>query len=250
MKGKKRVLIVDDTKHFAVLLEEMINEQYDFEVVGKAYDGFQGLEEMMTLRPDIIILDIIMPNLDGLGVIEEITKRYQKGELIVKPKIIVLSAVGLDNIAKNALTLGADYCILKPFDFNAFMGRMRQISQDDKSDGEGDLHATEYRLTTLLENIGVPKHIKGFRYIFDAVMMVYQNQECINKMTSVIYPNIAEQYKTNAGNVERAMRNAVDLTLGKADENILNIFKSAEYSKSGRVSNTEFISILAERLKM
>lgn len=248
MNSKKTVLIIDDIIQFTHLLHDMISTNDDFEVIGKCHDGIEGLDGIKTLEPDLVILDIIMPRLDGLGLLERLNELQQEGSLKKRPKILVLSAANQESIAKNALALGADYYMLKPFDFNSLMARIKQMAHADDLE-DGSVAGAEYKIQTIMNTIGVPIHIKGYRYLLEAVMMISGNPELMNKMTLVVYPKIGEKFNTNGASVERAIRNAIELTLERGDHQEIKVmFGSLIHNKKGKVSNSEFISLLYTRL--
>ena len=120
---KTRILITDDNQEFCDILSKFLSKDDDFQVVGIAKNGLEALDKIVEEEPDILILDIIMPHLDGLGVLE----RLNKLELEKIPKVVILSAVGQDKITQRAIELGADYYVVKPFDFNTFIKRLKQI---------------------------------------------------------------------------------------------------------------------------
>lgn len=260
MSKKIRVLIVDDNQNFCTILNEHIKEQDDFEVVGIAHNGLKAVELIKETVPDIVVLDIIMPHLDGLGVLEEV------GELglIDKIKFIILSAVGQDNITRRAINLGATYYVIKPFDFDLFIDRLRQLSKSSKSKKEGEdissrsisANAQEFtsidaRVTEVLHKIGVPPHIKGFQYIREAIQMVYEDSNCLNKVTKIIYPGIAEKFDTTASRVERAIRNAIEISINRGNpEYIEAYFGHTLTGKKTKLTNSEFIALVAEKLRM
>ncbi len=259
MDEKIRVLIVDDNQNFCTILSEHIREQDDFEVAGIANNGLKAVDLIKETVPDIVVLDIIMPHLDGLGVLEKV------GELglIDKIKFIILSAVGQDNITRRAINLGATYYVIKPFDFDLFIDRLRQLSktkphkENEDISGYGMESATleftsvDARITEVLHKIGVPPHIKGFQYIREAIQMVYEDSNCLNKVTKVIYPGIAEKFDTTASRVERAIRNAIEISVNRGNsEYIESYFGHTLTGKKNKLTNSEFIALVAEKLRM
>ena len=172
--GKVKVLIADDNREFAQIVARFIQEEEDFTVIGIAKDGIEALDIIEREKPDILILDIIMPHLDGLGVLEKLHESNDE----FFPKVIVLSAVGQDKITQRAIELGAAYYIVKPFDFDVFIKRLKQIAGDNyeveknfivenvrekKADvRERDM---ESKITKIIQEIGVPAHIKGYLYL-------------------------------------------------------------------------------------
>ncbi len=159
-------------------------------------------------------------------------------ELIDKMKFIILSAVGQDNITRRAINLGATYYVIKPFDFDLFIDRLRQLSKT-KQKSEGDMAQgeeinpgntkSEYvsidaRITEILHKIGVPPHIKGFQYIREAILMVYEDANCLSKVTKIIYPGIAEKFDTTASRVERAIRNAIEIAVNRGNPEYIQMY--------------------------
>ncbi|HYE09299.1 MAG TPA: sporulation transcription factor Spo0A, partial [Patescibacteria group bacterium] len=185
---KIRILIADDNKDFCIILSEYLSTQPDFEVVGVAKDGLEVVDLIESKFPDVVILDIIMPHLDGLGVLE----RLNVMQLEKMPKVIMLSAVGQDKITQKALTLGAEYYVVKPFDMEVFAKRIREcfgmISNDtDRKSYIQSANITspaatsprelESAITNIIHEIGVPAHIKGYVYLREAITMVVNNME-------------------------------------------------------------------------
>lgn len=261
MSEKIRVLIVDDNQNFCTILSEHISEQDDLEVVGIANNGLKAVDLIKETMPDIVVLDIIMPHLDGLGVLEKVGEL----ELIDKMKFIILSAVGQDNITRRAINLGATYYVIKPFDFDLFIDRLRQLSKA-KQKSEGDMAQggeitpgntkSEYvsidaRITEVLHKIGVPPHIKGFQYIREAILMVYEDANCLSKVTKIIYPGIAEKFDTTASRVERAIRNAIEIAVNRGNPEYIQMYFGHTLSgKKNKLTNSEFVALVAEKLRM
>jgi len=230
---KIEVLIADDNREFGDILCEYLSNQNDIEVVGLARDGLEAVDLILQNAPDIAILDIIMPHLDGLGVLEKIAA----SSLEKKPLFIVLSAVGQDKITQRALALGAEYYIVKPFDMDVLVNRIRQLKDNTYlpsvstslsssfSSHRSDSYNSEKRpahisntsrsleveVTNIMHEIGVPAHIKGYQYLRDAIMMVVKDLDVINSITKLLYPSIAKSYNTTPSRVERAIRHAIEV---------------------------------------
>jgi two-component system, response regulator, stage 0 sporulation protein A len=248
---KRKVLIVEDSESFANILEEMLNDEADFEVVGIANDGLSALEDIKNKKPDIMVLDIIMPKLDGLGVLEHVNKMAKEGQLEKRPNILVLSAVGQDNIAKNCISLGADYCMLKPFDLSSFLARLRSFygprGNPSRNEKISDL---TLKVSAMLQSIGCPLHIKGFKYINDAIISIHSRTESNNKIMSTVYSIIAEKYDTTPASVEKAIRSAIEVMFTRNffdDEH--PVLGDLIAKKNKKVTNSEFIMIMVEWLK-
>lgn len=259
-----KVLLADDNREFTNLLSEFISSQEDMEVIGIAFNGDEVLEYIMQGRvPDVLILDIIMPHLDGLGVLERLREmNFEK-----PPKIIMLTAFGQENITQKAVQLGASYYILKPFDMEMLINRIRQLvfptSQASSSVGTGtnggrpnvipmskgkNLDAS---ITSIIHEIGVPAHIKGYQYLREAITMVYNNIEILGAITKTLYPAIAEKYKTTPSRVERAIRHAIEVawTRGNIDS-ISHLFGYTVNISKAKPTNSEFIAMVADKLRI
>ncbi|NLJ97924.1 MAG: sporulation transcription factor Spo0A [Tissierellia bacterium] len=261
---KATVLIVDDNREFCDILSNFVERDDHFKVVGIAKDGLEALDKISEEEPDVLILDIIMPHLDGLGVLE---KLHGLG-LEKTPKIVILSAVGQDQITQRAIELGADYYVVKPFDFKVFMKRLRQIiglSNGLSNTAENNyikmpttvginVNTTknlEARITNVIHEIGVPAHIKGYQYLREAISMVIEDMELLGAVTKELYPNIANVYNTTPSRVERAIRHAIEVawTRGKVDT-INKIFGYTVNTNKGKPTNSEFIAMVADKLRL
>ncbi|MFZ7120406.1 MAG: sporulation transcription factor Spo0A [Eubacteriaceae bacterium] len=253
-----KVVIADDNKDFNNLMGDYIDKQKEFKIVGKAYNGNELLEIIQNEVPDIIVLDVIMPELDGLGVLEKLSSM----DLKISPKVIMLSAVGQDTITKRAMTLGADYYIVKPFELDSFVDRMKQLVEntfvisDENTKNEyvknsSDIKNTQFEITSILHEIGVPAHIKGYLYLREAIQMVVDNLEILGAVTKELYPSIAKKYNTTSSRVERAIRHAIEVawTRGRV-ETIDNIFGYTIDNHKGKPTNSEFIAMVADKLRL
>lgn len=258
-----KVLVVDDNKDFCDILKEYLEKQDDIEIVGVANDGKEAIELIPERSPDLVILDIIMPHLDGLGVLEKVNKMG----LDKLPKFIILSAVGQDKITQRAINLGADYYVIKPFDFEIFINRIREMikSSDDSSNKtiqkqQGSYTRTnlvtnnrslEAEITNIIHEIGVPAHIKGYLYLREAITMVIENVELLSAVTKELYPSIGKKFNTTSSRVERAIRHAIEVawSRGKVDT-INNLFGYTVHNDRGKPTNSEFIAMVADKLRL
>lgn len=262
MEEKKiRIVIADDNNEFCNILGEYLKKQNDLDVVGVAKDGLEALRLIAQENPDVLVLDIIMPHLDGLGVLE----RLNNPEITNIPKIIVLSAVGHDKITQRAINLGADYYVVKPFELDVFVNRIRQMFNSSSSMQEirRSFSVTEERHSNLLNNnleseitniiheIGVPAHIKGYLYLREAIMMVVNDVELLSAVTKELYPGIAKKFNTTASRVERAIRHAIEVAWSRGQiETINKIFGYTIHNSKGKPTNSEFIAMVADKLRL
>ncbi|HHY12035.1 MAG TPA: sporulation transcription factor Spo0A [Firmicutes bacterium] len=247
-----RVLVADDNREFADLLHEYLQQQEDMEVVGVAYNGLETLELIEEFSPDIVVLDIIMPYLDGIGVLEQLSGH----SLAKRPKIVMLTAFGQESITHRVLELGADYYILKPFDLNILAQRLRQMATGsvllpkalNVRDKQKD---QDVRVTAIMHELGIPAHIKGYMYLRDAIMMVTSRVELLSRITKELYPLIADKYSTTPSRVERAIRHAIEVAWNRGNvEFIDEMFGHTISQDKGKPTNSEFIAMVADKLRL
>ncbi len=267
MKEKISVVIADDNQEFSKTLSSYINMQEDMEIAGMAKDGTEAIDIITNVTPDVVLLDVIMPHLDGLGVLESMSKLKMEK----KPVFIMLSAVGQDQITQKAISLGAEYYIVKPFDIELLIQRIRELKyfkpskntnfigkennkqqyielSEENAKSEENLEAL---VTNIIHEVGVPAHIKGYQYLREAIMMVVNDIDVINQITKSLYPKIAVRYNTTPSRVERAIRHAIEVAWGRGDQKIVeNIFGYTISAAKGKPTNSEFIAMIADKLRL
>lgn len=247
--GQVRVAIADDNKDFSELLKSHIQNQPDMEVVGVAYDGNEALDLIRKVSPDVLILDIIMPHVDGIAVLEKIAA----GEFPSRPRVIILTAFGQESITHRVVELGADYYVLKPFNLDILVSRIRQMcgSAPTPRVPQAKSRSMEAEVTGIIHEIGIPAHIKGYLYIRDAIIMVTHKVELLSAITKELYPTIAGKYKTTPSRVERAIRHAIEVAWNRGNiELINNMFGHTVSQERGKPTNSEFIAMVADKLRM
>jgi len=261
---KINIIIADDNKAFCTILSNYLSIEKDIVVTGIAENGVELLKLIEEKKPDLVVLDIVMPILDGLGVLE----RLNTMDLDPMPRIIVLSAVGLDRITQRALSLGADYYVVKPFNMDVLIKRIRQtvnktIYSDDVKKTLTYLDNTENTLnksqpvdmfaqiTNIIHEIGVPAHIKGYMFLREAINMVVNDMDLLSAVTKELYPLVGKKFNTTASRVERAMRHAIDVAWTRGDvETINKIFGYSINNEKGKPTNSEFIAMVADKLRL
>ena len=266
MNEKITVLIADDNEEFSKTLATYLTNQQDMEIIGIARDGTEALDIIKEKSPDVAILDVIMPHLDGIGVLESINS---SNSLNKKPICIMLSAVGQDKITGKALALGAEYYVVKPFDIELLIQRIREI-KNFKPNGSRSFLRSEIRktpyinvdvtksedqlealVTNVIHGVGVPAHIKGYQYLREAIMLVVNDIEVINQITKTLYPEIAQKFGTTPSRVERAIRHAIEVAWGRGEVDLMeNIFGYTVSAAKGKPTNSEFIAMIADKLRL
>jgi two-component system, response regulator, stage 0 sporulation protein A len=248
-----RLGIADDNQDFCQLLQDYFMMKPGIEVVATAHNGLDIIKILPQVDMDVLLLDMIMPQMDGLGVLQWLKEHNQ----IHRPKIIIFSAFGQEEIARNAVSLGVDYYILKPFDLNILTQRICEVVK-----GINDVTITkrkpvsyyrdlELEVSRIIQSLNIPPHFKGYSYLRDAIILASQDPALINKVTKDLYPLIAEQHHTTMNRVERAMRFAIETAWNKGDVQTLhNLFGYCVDDKKGKPTNASFIAKISDKMRL
>lgn len=251
-----RVLIADDNREFCRNLKDYFASISGIDLVGVAYDGKEAYEMTRLTKPDVLLIDVVMPQLDGFGALAKINN---SSDIIKKPNVIVISSIGSDKITAKAMSLGAKYFMIKPLELSVIAERIKEfkdcsspfknIKNVVRISAEGfDL---ETGVTGIIQKIGVPAHIKGYQYIREAIMMVIQDMDTINSVTKILYPTIARKYNTTSSRVERAIRHAIEVAWDRGDPDVLDsLFGYTILSSKGKPTNSEFIAMISDKLRL
>jgi two-component system response regulator (stage 0 sporulation protein A) len=243
------ILIADDHRDFCQVLVDYVNSQADFRLLGVAHNGEETLRLIAEKRPQVVLLDIIMPHLDGLGVLERL-QAVPPGQ---RPRIIVVTTVGNETTTKRCLQLGADYYILKPFDLEVLGMRIRQLAngQPLSSPAPSRGRNLDLEVTRIIHQVGVPAHIKGYQYLREAILMVIEEMSLLGAVTKELYPSIARKYNTTPSRVERAIRHAIELAWERGNLEIIDrLFGYTVRVDKGKPTNSEFIAMIADKLRL
>ncbi len=254
LSEKIKIVVIDDNLILNESLCGYFSRKDDIEVVGTAQNALEAIEMIKILKPDAVIMDIIMPHADGLSLLE----RLNTSEFENPPNVIILSAIGNESLIKKACGLGAKYFMVKPFDYDILYKRLLDMFNMHPADMARSPLQTlptvksksmDEKITTIFLTIGIPAHIKGYQFLREAVKMVVKNPDVINRITKELYPGIACSFDTSSSKVERAIRHAIEVawTRGKI-ENINTIFGYNIYSKNDKPTNGEFIALVADKL--
>jgi two-component system response regulator (stage 0 sporulation protein A) len=259
--SKIRVVVADDNELMLDMVSTILTNDDDIEVVAQLTDGVSILKVIEEKEPDIILLDLVMPLIDGLGVMEQIKENQDK--LKKKPAIIVITAANQERITENAFALGASYYILKPFDSTILLNRIKQTyremnetkvaTQIDKVDkiAAEPVNNLEADVTNIIHEIGVPAHIKGYQYLRDAIMMSVKDSDVLNSITKILYPSIATKYKTTSSRVERSIRNAIEVAWSRGKMDTINdLFGYTVSHGKGKPTNSEFVALISDRIRL
>ena len=251
---KIKVLIADDSTVVLEVLSSYLQDKEDIEVVGTAEDGLQVMDILRSKPVDVLLLDMVMPRLDGFGVLAQI----QKENLPHRPHIIAVTALMRDDFIQRAINLGSDYYILKPFELSAVYQRIVERNQPVEVQADAPVRAPQpancsldERIANIFLSMGIPAHIKGYHFLREAIKLVVNDREMINAITKDLYPTVALNFNTTSSKVERAIRHAIDVAWTRGQmENINMLFGSKLYVKHEKPTNGEFIALIADRLSI
>ena len=249
MEQSNKLLIADDDRLFASALEDYFSSFDYYNVCGVAENGQKALELMEKNQPDVVILDLVMPHLDGIGVLEQVGNL----NLLKTPQIIFITSFAQANLTKKAMELGASYYMMKPFDMDTLEKRIRQLSEfsDTPALILPRSNSLEVEITRILHQMGVPAHVKGYQYLRDAIQLVSEDPNLMGAVTKELYPLIASKHNTTASRVERAIRHAIELAWDRGNVDMMNKYFGYTINiERGKPTNSEFIAMIADKMRM
>ena len=250
-----RVLIADDNRAFCEAFATQCSKTKEMEVIAMAFDGISAVRAVKEHQPDVVVLDIILSKLDGLGVME----RVNSMDLDRQPRFIILSALALERVTHLAVELGAEYYFIKPFDTRLVIQRIIELSGSVQKENDRErvvfsasmYDSLEAVVTMVIRRIGIPPHIRGYKYMRDAIVMVVHDMTLLKAITTQLYPRIAEKYDTRPTRVERALRHAIEVAWTRGDvDAIQEYFGYTVDSEKGKPTNSEFIAMIADRVML
>ncbi len=252
------VAIADDNERILEILDEVISADKNLNVVGKAKNGEDICQIIRKEQPDVVLLDLIMPKMDGLTVMDQIN---HDSSVKKRPNFIVLTAVGQESITEDAFSKGANYYIMKPFNNDMLLSRIKSVNRmyrnqfkltgDELDTGAYREKDLENRVTNMLHEIGIPAHIKGYHYLRDAIKMAVEDMDVLNAITKVLYPTVAKLHQTTSSRVERAIRHAIEVAWGRGKlDTIDELFGYTVSNGKGKPTNSEFIALIADTIQL
>ena len=252
VEKKIKVLIADDTTEFGHNCSNVL-KSYGFDVKQSPKDGVAVLQEIDRNKPDVVLMDMFMPNLDSLAVMERLGNDGK-----AKPITMIMSSCDNAQLEKEALSSGASYYLIKPFDIEMLADRIAKLSDRDSdltvihSFGNNSKNTDlELMITEIIHQIGVPAHIKGYHYLREAITLAVNNADIINSVTKQLYPTVAKKYQTTSSRVERAIRHAIEVAWDRGDIDVLNsYFGYTIHNERGKPTNSEFIAMIADKLRL
>lgn len=262
------VVIVDDNPMILNTLDEVISSEAGLSVIGRADNGKDAIDMIKDTQPDVVLLDLVMPQMDGITVVENIKK---KTSMLKNPAFIILSAVGGEQMTEEAFQAGANYFLMKPFDKDILVNKIRRIGKRPvrpvpgkvleaplkaATPEEAAMNREEYMkehletdITKMLHELGIPAHIKGYQYLRDAISMVVRDREMMEAVTKILYPEIAKKNYTSSSRVERAIRHAIEVAWGRGSLEVIDeLFGDTISTGKGKPTNSEFIALIADKI--
>ena len=257
--GQLNVAIADDNERILEILSDLIDKEQEMTLVGKANNGEDVYQIITKTQPDVVLLDLIMPKMDGFRVMEAVSQNKEMKKI---PEFIIITAVGQEKITEEAFRKGANYYIMKPFDNETVLSQIKSIQLEAQS----DYHRTkstnvnirnmkeenlESRVTSMLHEIGIPAHIKGYHYLRDSIMMAVEDMDVLNAITKILYPTVAKRHQTTSSRVERAIRHAIEVAWNRGKIDILDdLFGYTISNGKGKPTNSEFIALVADTIRL
>lgn len=247
---KTNVLMIDDNIELVKMVKEYFKDNKEIEVTLTAHDGVEGLNLIENAQDnyDVIVLDLIMPNKDGISVLKDMKKKK------LGKKVIVLTSFNTQEVIRETSELGISYFILKPFELTELEKRILECSSKndyDKKTIDMKYNNLQVSITKILHELGVPSHIKGYQYIREGITILYEHPEVIGGITKELYPDIAEKFDTTVSRVERAIRHAIEVSWNRGNWQLMEeIFGHSVDIDKAKPTNSEFIVTVADKLRL
>ena len=244
-------MLADDNQSILGLMQDFFSRKEDIELTAAVSDGTEIADAVRVHCPDVLVMDIIMPRKDGFMALEELSALEER----LRPKVIVLSGLARDDFIMRAISLGASYYMVKPFDMHLLYNRIREIAgsvptQNKSVQDAPGAETVDEKITNLFLTLGIPAHIKGYQYLREAVHMVIDNRDVINRITKELYPGIASRFDTSASKVERAMRHAIEVAWSRGRLDTVNkMYGYKVFDAMDKPTNGEFISCVSEKIR-
>ena len=245
-KRKIKIYVADNTD-FRTKIISYFDTKEDYEIVGNSEDGQKAYIDICALKPDVVLLECVLPNLDGFVIMDKLTERMGQN----MPKIIVVSSLSHEGFVAKAMNQGASYFICKPTSLEILEQRICDVVglNTKKEEAKPRNRALEEKISNIFITVGIPAHIKGYQFLREAIKMAIDQPEIINSITKKLYPAIAEKFDTSSSKVERAISHAIEVAWNRGKiENINSIFGLKVYTSNDKPTNGEFIALVADKM--
>ena len=246
MESIKRVVVADTGVEFRKSLVRTLRDESGLQVAGETGDGPELLHMVREIKPDAVVMEMVLTGMDGLDVLDELAKMKEK------PRVLVLSSYIKGGVVDMAAAKGADFYMTKPCRVSAVGERLRQVMTSSVLEPQEESSLSlESQVTAIIHEVGVPAHIKGYQYLREAIVIAVEDMDVINAVTKVLYPAVAKRFGTTASWVERAIRHAIEVAWDRGDlETLQKYFGYTVSNAKGKPTNSEFIAMIADRIRL
>ena len=263
------ILVADHSETTRKEFADFFEKRKDMHLMDSVDNGQDACNAILNRKPDIVLLDVVLPVMDGFSVIEKVNG---DDSLLHAPAFIVVSSIGNQSMIECACKLGVAYYILKPFSLDNLARRILQIAAareetlrqkkvEEETSGKKETRALsaagytesslEADITSIIREIGIPAHIKGYHYLRDAIIMAVNDMDVLNAITKILYPTVAKKYQTTSSRVERAMRHAIEVAWSRGKLDTLDeLFGYTVSTGKGKPTNSEFIALIADTIQL
>ena len=242
MDNRIKIVLADADSDARSALRDALERTGRFSVVGSTGDGNEALRLVEETAPDVLALDLILPGLDGLGILRRLDAER-------RPAILAMSTITTQEVVGEAGRLGAAMFISKPYHENALVENLLRLTE--KREPSLHMPGLVELVTSIIHEVGVPAHIKGYQYVREAIMITVEDMEVINSVTKVLYPEVAKRYHTTPSRVERAIRHAIEVAWDRGDlETLQRFFGYTVSNAKGKPTNSEFIAMISDQIRL
>ena len=242
MENKIKIVLTETNEDARQMLQTALERTGRFQIVGSTGDGQEALKLVRETEPDVLLLDMLLPGLDGLSILRRMEGQHTTA-------VLAMSQFVSNEAVAMAGSLGAAMFVSKPCNEEALIENLIQLGEASAE----ELHAPglEEMVTSIIHEVGVPAHIKGYQYVREAIMITVEDMDVINSVTKVLYPEVAKKFGTTPSRVERAIRHAIEVAWDRGDIEVLQKFFGYTVSNiKGKPTNSEFIAMIADCLSL
>lgn len=242
MDNRIKIMLADADTDACGMLQDALEKTGRFDVVASTGDGSEVLSLVGRTKPDILVLDLVLPGLDGLNIMQRM-----EGDNV--PMVLMTSSIANHETIAQAGDLGVAMFIRKPYSETAMVDSLLRLSE--KADPKVHAPGLEELVTSIIHEVGVPAHIKGYQYVREAIMITVEDMDVINSVTKILYPEVAKRYHTTPSRVERAIRHAIEVAWDRGDlETLQKFFGYTVSNAKGKPTNSEFIAMISDRIRL
>ena len=244
MDNRIKIMLTDANEDARDMLRDALEQTERFVVTASTGNGSEVLALVEETQPDILVLDYLLPGLDGLAILRQMKKED-------RPQILMTSTFVNQSTAAEAGLLGAAMFLCKPYNEAAIIDHLLRLAETAEENTQSHASGLEELVTSIIHEVGVPAHIKGYQYVREAIMLTVEDMDVINSVTKVLYPEVAEKYHTTPSRVERAIRHAIEVAWDRGDlETLQKFFGYTVSNTKGKPTNSEFIAMISDRIRL